>query len=276
MPRGKSRGRGGFGPARGGASDGPSEADGMRWLTTYGDMVTLLMAFFVILFSFSQIDVQRFETFLSGLESPFGNPAMSDSLLDGGAGIVGGAAGTDPDPVANLGQDPMPNPAEETIDVSVQGLRETAGEIEAALESAGLDELVDYQIDHRGLVLTIATDAVLFETGSTVLSDQGRHLMAQIAPVLARVPNDVRVEGHTDDVPLSRAGYTNWNLSTDRAVAVLTLLHEAHGVDPKRLVAVGYGEFRPISPNESAQGRAANRRVEIIIAVPETITHGSQ
>jgi chemotaxis protein MotB len=264
MARGKARGRDAHGPKRGGDGGG-GDADGMRWLATYGDMVTNLLGFFVILFSFSQLDVQQFEQFLAGLEEVFDNPAYQQSILDGGLSIVDNGIGPGQD---EPGQGPTPAP-DDALEVSIEGLRETAAQIEAALQAAGLEGVVQYKIDHRGLVLTIGTDAVLFATGSTQLSPQGRHLIAQFAPVLADVPNDIRVEGHTDDVPLSRNGYTNWNLSTDRAVAVLDLLHQAHGLDPQRLVAVGYGEFRPIAGNESAEGRSTNRRVEIIVAVPE-------
>jgi len=264
MARGKARGRDSHGPKRGqGGGDGDGGGD--RWLATYGDMVTLLMAFFVILFSFSQIDAAKFDSFVDGLSDTFGSRG---GILDGGEGIIIDGEVVDP-------TDPEQAEAE-ALEVSIEGLRETGSEIEQALTDAGMGGIVDYKIDHRGLVLTIGTDAVLFETGSTELSPTGRELIAQIAPVLNRVPNDIRIEGHTDNVPLSRNGYTNWNLSTDRAVAVLSLLHGLHGVDPKRLVAVGYAEFRPISSNDFPEGRATNRRVEIIVAVPEKRSDVSQ
>ncbi|HWH33220.1 MAG TPA: flagellar motor protein MotB [Egibacteraceae bacterium] len=269
MARGKARGREEHGPKRGGGGGGDGDGGDSRWLTTYGDMVTNLLGFFVILFSMSSVDPARFQSFVEGLyETTFRN----ESILDGGITIDGELVGPGGEP---SGLTPEEQAAEE-LKVSIEGLRETGAQIEQALQSAGMGGLVDYKIDQRGLVLTIGTDAVLFETGSTELSPQGRDLLAQIAPVLARVPNDIRVEGHTDNVPLNRAGYTNWNLSTDRAVAVLNLLHEVHGVDPVRLLAVGYGEFRPISENETAEGRAANRRVEIIVAVPERRSNVSQ
>jgi chemotaxis protein MotB len=261
MARGKARGHGQHGPARGGGGRGGGGGgggdDSQRWLTTYGDMVTNLLGFFVILFSFSQVNPQAFGEFVEGLaETTFQNTAAESGKLNGGAGLE------------VEGQTPEEAAAEE-LKVSIEGLREAAVEIESALSAAQMGGLVNYKIDHRGLVITIGTDAVLFETGSTELSASGRALLATMAPVLAKVPNDIRVEGHTDDVPLDRGGYSNWNLSTDRAVAVLNLLYQVHQVDPNRLVAVGYGEFRPVAGNESPQGRASNRRVEIIVAVPE-------
>ena len=271
MARGKARGRENHGPKRGGGGGGDGGDSGdARWLTTYGDMVTNLLGFFVILFSMSSINPEAFKGLVEGLaESTFQNNAAHNGQITIDGQIVNPV-------VANPeGQTPEEIAAAE-LKVSIEGLQETGTRVEQALAAAGMGGLVDYKIDHRGLVLTIGTDAVLFETGSTELSARGRELLAQIAPVLARVPNDIRVEGHTDNVPLNRAGYTNWNLSTDRAVAVLNLLHEAHGLDPARLVAVGYGEFRAISGNENPEGRAANRRVEIIVAVPEKRANGSQ
>lgn len=268
MSRGKARGREDHGPKRGGGGGGGGDGGDSRWLTTYGDMVTNLLGFFVILFSFSEINPASFQGLVEGLEAVGNSSAQSGQITIDGQVVEAVVANPE-------GQTPEEAAAAE-LKVSIEGLQETGARVEQALSAAGMGGLVDYKIDHRGLVLTIGTDAVLFETGSTELSQRGRELLAQIAPVLSRVPNDIRVEGHTDNVPLDRAGYTNWNLSTDRAVAVLNLLHEAHGVDPARLVAVGYGEFRPISGNESPEGRAANRRVEIIVAVPEKRANGSQ
>lgn len=268
MSRGKARGRENHGPKRGGSGGGGGDGGDSRWLTTYGDMVTNLLGFFVILFSFSEINPAAFQGLVEGLEAVGNQAATSGQItIDGEVveAVVGNPDGMTPEEAA----------AEE-LRVSIDGLRETGTRVEQALSAAGMGGLVDYKIDERGLVITIGTDAVLFDTGSTELSQRGRDLLAQIAPVLARVENDIRIEGHTDNVPLNRLGYTNWNLSTDRAVAVLNLLHEIHGLDPSRLVAVGYGEFRPVSPNESPEGRAANRRVEIIVAVPERRADGSQ
>lgn len=266
MARGKARGRETHGPKRGGGSGGGGD-DSQRWLTTYSDMVTLVLAFFVILFSLSQIDVQAFQNFLRGLESAFGNPAYSNSLLDGAPAIVGDSFGGSEGDFADDAQTAAEQAAEE-LRVNIEGLQDTAQQIEEALREAGLEGVVGSEIDHRGLVLTIGTDAVLFSTGSTELSEQGRSIIAAIAPILNTVPNDVRVDGHTDNVPLRRPGYTNWNLSTDRSVAVLNLLHLDHRIEPSRLAATGYGEFRPRAGNETDQGRAMNRRVEIIVAVP--------
>ena len=116
----------------------------------------------------------------------------------------------------------------------------------------------------------VATDDVLFPSGSTEISAKGRAIIDVIGPSLAAIGNPVQIEGHTDTVPLvGRPGYDNWNLSTDRAVRVLHLLVDSHGLAPGRMVALGYGEHRPRDDNDTAEGRSRNRRIEIVI-VAET------
>jgi chemotaxis protein MotB len=134
------------------------------------------------------------------------------------------------------------------------------------LRAAGLLRRVRFEIGPRGLVVAVATDQVLFATGSAHVSPLGRRIVATLAPTLRELSNPILVEGHTDDVPLHRGGYDNWNLSTDRAVAVVHLLQYVFGIDPHRLSAIGYGEYRPVATNLTEAGRALNRRVEIVIS----------
>jgi chemotaxis protein MotB len=292
MARGKRHGR--YSPRRAGGGDDGGES---RWLTTYGDAVTLLMAFFVMLYAMSQIDQVKFEAFLRGLEVPFGNPAVTEMALDAGTGIVGEAAPTGltdirPEPITihELSQtderdaaaepvEPVEDPVvEEEQDVGevvqhvrelsdrdLEQLREVRDAVMASLAEADLVHLADESITERGLVVSIAADNVLFDLGSTTISPLGRRIVEAIAHPLVGYPNDVLVEGHTDDVPLERAGYTNWNLSTDRAVAVLSLMYSDFGIREPRLGAVGFGEFRPRVRNDSPANRALNRRVDVLI-----------
>jgi chemotaxis protein MotB len=223
------------------------EVNGGAWLLTYGDMVTLLMAFFVMLFAVSSIETIKFEAFLSGL-SDFDNPAASQMLSPVG--------------------DPIPPPVQPPVQAvmpGATGTRDLAGKMAAAMANAGIEGEVDLQVDKRGLVLIVGTDDVLFESGSAVISERGRTIVGALAPELTGIPNDLVIEGHTDDVPLDRNGYTNWNLSTDRAVAVVNALARDHRVDPRRLEATGYGEWSPRDTGSNAAARARNRRVEIVI-----------
>ena len=272
--RGKRQG--GFSPGR---DDGGEADDSTRWLGTYGDAITLLMAFFVMLYAMSEVDAKKFEAFVRGLQEPFGNTAAAEGMMDASPGIVGDAGATVPQPIldditrslesasgangqdatATAQRDDMP-----PVDDMAQ-LEAVQQAVTESLAAAGLEDFASFRFDGRGLVLSLATDNVLFDSGSTAISPLGRDLLAAVAGPLAEFGNDVFVEGHTDDVPVGRPDYTNWNLSTDRAVAVVNLLAGEHGVSPDRLAAAGYGEFRPRVANDNARQRAANRRVDVLV-----------
>ncbi len=261
------------------------EDNPLRWLATYGDVVTLMLAFFVMLYAISQVDQQKFQMLVSGLESPFGNPAVREGLFTDGDGIVGSASveieqdeATAARSVALL--DGLPgNDADATEDQpraagdelrTPEDLAEVRDAVAAALAAADLADAVDFTIDERGLTVAIATDDVLFASGSSAFGTRGRDIIEAIAPTLAEFTNRIVVEGHTDNVPLDEAGYDNWNLSADRALAVLKLLEGRHQIDPARLAASGFGEFRPKDTNDTDPGRAANRRVELVIVVDDS------
>ncbi len=275
----------------------PEEPNELRWLTTYSDVVTLLMAFFVMLYAISQVDQTKFQLFVSGLADPFDNPAVSEGLLSEGTGFVGSDMGDGTSDFESFGapalldglpaletleddseltvyeqnenEDPDPGEGGENPDAVVtdEQLIEVRDAISSALEEAGLLGSVDFQLTTRGLVIAIATDHVLFSSGSAEFGADGDSIVAAIAPTLVTFDNEILVEGHTDTVPLDSFGYDNWNLSADRALAVLKALAKWDGVDPARLVATGYGEYRPRESNETDEGKASNRRVELVVVV---------
>ena len=251
----------------------PEAADGQRWLGTYADMMSLLMAFFVMLYAMSTVDVQKFALLVSGLAAPFGNAAdvglmpESSGLLPDDSGLDPSQHGVQPASSSVLPESPedaTPGEPGESMTPADQ-LDVVAGSLQKALQEEGLDVMVEQRREERGIVVSIATDDVLFALGSTEIDDQGRRIVATIANVLGDFHNTVLVEGFTDDVPLRRGAYDNWNLSTDRAVAVLRLMVEAHGLSPDQVGAVGYGEFRPLVPNSSPANRSRNRRVDIVV-----------
>lgn len=280
----------------------PEEPNELRWLTTYADVVTLLMAFFVMLYAISQVDQTKFQLFVSGLADPFDNPAVAEGLLASGSGFVGaGASATDTDTESfgaesildglpsienlddledeeqqpeNVDTDPGAGEGDPNAVVTDQQLLEVRDAIESALEQAGLVGNVDFEVTARGLVIAIATDHVLFASGSAQFGANGDAIVAAIAPTLSTFNNQILVEGHTDTVPLLRAGYDNWNLSTDRALAVLKALVRSEGIEPGRLVATGYGEHHPRASNETDDGQSANRRVELVVVVERGETDG--
>lgn len=310
------------GGRRGGRGGGKDKDDGTgRWLTTYADAVTLLMAFFVLLYAMSEIDVIKFTAFLEGLRDPFGNEA-GDGLLPETDGLQPEVTPTnpaeerpsDPDressPEENPADEDTPSteelleelealrvlqqqqrededlpevpPEQDIIQITDDALarlerhrlsQEQLDEVQEALDDSlveeGLRSYVEMRREERGLVVSIASDDILFAPASTTIDDLGRAVIRNVSQTLDGFPNPLFVEGHTDTVPLNRNGYTNWNLSTDRAVAVLSLMIEEHGLPSDRVGAVGYGEFHPIDTNDTAEGRARNRRVDIVVLVEE-------
>lgn len=271
----------------------PPPDNELRWLTTYGDVVTLLLAFFVMLYAISQVDQRKFELFVAGLADPFDNPAASEGFFEQGNGIVGGGQGTQ-----QIGEMAMEGLAildglpslEEESDVAAttvppapdrpevlenrDELSEARDLVVDALETAGLVDTVSFEITQRGLTIAIATDDVLFASGSAEFGERGAEIIDAIAPILTSFTNDVYVEGHTDTVPLNAHGYDNWNLSSDRALAVLKLLVDGHDVEPARLAASGFGEYRPKADNATDDGKAQNRRVELVIVLDRGETDG--
>jgi chemotaxis protein MotB len=283
----------------------PEEPNELRWLTTYSDVVTLLMAFFVMLYAISQVDQSKFQLFVSGLADPFDNPAVAEGLLNSGTGFVGADMGDGSSEIESFGApallDGLPelqqlddasgvneaNPVNDNIDdqegaggedpdalVTDEQLVAVRDAIAMALDDAGLSAMVDFEINSRGLVIAIATDHVLFASGSAEFGSNGDAIIEAIAPTIATFNNEILVEGHTDTVPLNRDGYDNWNLSTDRALAVLKALTEWDGIEPARLAATGYGEYRPRETNETDAGKAANRRVELVVVVERGESNG--
>jgi len=258
--------------------------DSNRWLTTYSDLMTLLLAFFVLLFTMSEIDATKFRELLQGLAAPFGNTGQQADILDGGETIstdemleetpameiIEEINREDEDDDEDEDEDEDAEPDEgETID-EFEELRQ---QIQEALDAADIAHHAEMEVDPRGLVISIGTDEVLFETGSAEISSLGEEIIATIAPPLVDIGNEVHVEGHTDTQPIHRPDYDNWNLSSDRALAVLRELKDEHELAPPRLAAIGFGEHRPADTNETAEGRQRNRRVEILV-VSEEALHG--
>ena len=266
----------------------PEEDNPLRWLATYGDVVTLMMAFFVMLYAISQVDQQKFQLFVSGLQDVFDNEAATEGLLDGGEAIVG-AASNEPEegdagiegvqlldglPQRDTNEPPPPPDPDATgadaLLLDMTELLEVRTAISEAFEAAGFETRATFELDTRGLVVSVATDGVLFRSGDFRLSDEGKDIVRLIGPIIQGFDNQVLVEGHTDSVPLDRGGYTNWNLSADRALAVLSLLQAEFAIEPHRLAATGYGEHRPKASNDTVEGKAANRRVELVIVAGTT------
>jgi chemotaxis protein MotB len=223
-----------------------------RWVISYADLVTLLLGFFIILYSTAELDVARFEQLRFAFADAFNVEVREGSngespIFTGGSGLVaGGALSALPDPDLEL-------------------IRER---IAAELEESGFSVGTIFVAQQEDDVVIRLADHLLFPSASADLQEEAEALMRVVGEVLLTIPNEVRVEGHTDNVPVATATYpTNWELSSARATAVLRALLDV-GVAPNRLRAAGYAEYRPVATNVTPEGRAQNRRADIVILAP--------
>lgn len=215
-----------------------------NWLTTYSDMVTLLLCFFVLLFAFSEVDAQKFRSILSSFR--------------GGTGVFDGGTSLELLDFETAEQDEMKRELEELKEL----LEEYAGE-------NGLGPEITLSIEERGLVIRFM-DKVLFDSGKADLKPESIQILDSIGDILnSEEFKDklIKVEGHTDTDPIiySSKFPTNWELSAIRATNVLRYLVEEKGIDGNRISSSGYSYHRPIAPNDTPENKQKNRRVDIVI-----------
>lgn len=240
-----------------------------RWLITYADMITLLMAFFIMLFAMSQLDLAKFAAFRKGVTEHYGDKAAP--ALDGGVGVLDTQVApptTAPPPSADAAQAALQEKQahEAAVKAENDSLAAAEQQIQAALASKGLGDAVRFRHEARGLVVTVVTDSVLFDLGSADLRSEGRAVLDGMADALAKLPNPIVIEGHTDNKPVLGGPFaSNWELSTARATSVLRYLVDAHQFPTGRLSAAGYADQRPLVPNDTDAHRAQNRRVEVVV-----------
>jgi len=245
-----------------------------RWLITYADMITLLMVLFIVLYSISQVDLAKFRRLKEGVAGGFGGPAAAGALsggvgpLQGGGGVFdSGLHGTEAVTSAQAAQAALADAQGRAAGARQQRsvLQGAQQEIQHSLDKDGLGGTVKFRLEARGLVVTIVSDKVLFEPGQADLRPEGREVVDKLAAAIGRLPNQLAVEGHTDNVPITGRYPSNWELSTARATSVLRELIERHGIAPPRLSAAGYADERPVATNDTPEGRSANRRVELVV-----------
>ncbi len=237
-------------------------ADGERWLLTYADMITLLMALFMVLFSISSVNVSKFHTLKEVLQNAF-----TPKVLSGGGSILpeGGAQKSAAPPT----QQPVPaalaSPSTSPSVEQDEFLR-LKRELDSYAQRHGFSASIETMVTSRGLVIRLLTDQVLFDSGSAVVKAEADPLLSKISDLVDVDPSHpISVEGNTDDVPISTGQYpSNWELSTARAAAVVRYM-ASHGVAARRLEATGVAGLRPIAPNTTEAGRSRNRRVEIAL-----------
>ena len=271
--------------AGGGRKRGGGEVENEeRWLLTYSDMITLLMALFIVMWAISSVNVSKFNQLKAALQSAF-----SAKVLQANESILSGQQAPfdqDGSPIQPLDQSSSASQVVQVRSISqnISAKISTQIQAQAALQDEdnlvhiqtlvrafarehGLTKIVKADIEERGLVVRLLTDNVLFGSGEATLKPTSLPLLGEIAGLLAApdIVNPVSVEGNTDSTPIHSAQFpSNWELSSARADAVLEFL-AGHGVAADRLSATGYGDMKPIAKNTTVAGRAANRRVDIVI-----------
>ncbi|MCP4133253.1 MAG: flagellar motor protein MotB [bacterium] len=217
------------------------------WMVSWSDMTTLLLTFFIILMSFAEIDGKDFYLVLSSFRGSLG-------MFQGGYSLSAGR-------LEELGQNMMNLPSVKMGRALSKSLKNAVSIFKPEIRS----KKVRVTEDIRGLVITLSGDA-FFAPGSAVLKDGTRDILKKIGNVVNRVPNFVRIEGHTDSRIIDSKNYpTNWELSSARSINVLRYMTEEEKVNSKKLSTGAFGEQRPLDDNNTPEGRAYNRRVDIVI-----------
>jgi len=225
-----------------------------RWLVSYADFITLLFAFFVVMYSISSINEGKYKILSETLTGVFNQPDRSIKPIP---------VGDDRPRTTQQPNDAMQQGGDDNVD------GDPLTQIADAVREQFGDLIASEQLSVRGNELWIEitlNSSLLFPSGDAMPADAAFGIVEKVARILAPYQNPIHVEGFTDNVPIHNAQYpTNWELSTARAASIVRLLAQ-DGVAPSRLAAVGYGEFQPVADNASAEGRARNRRVVLVIS----------
>lgn len=247
-----------------------------RWLISYADFITLLFAFFVVMFAVSQVDSKKVGRFQDSFSLAVGISTNERGYLprmeSDGAPLAASMLPIDqlPELEGNKGEGEGDEPPK--FPQQLAELEKDLTQLQA-LE----DKLVGLKVLRRGNDLVLRLDATaLFDSGDDKLRDGAMEMLVAIADEVRDRPVDLRVEGHTDDQPIKTLRFrSNWDLSTARATTVLVGLKERGRLNPKRLAAVGYAEFHPIGDNKTPEGRQMNRRVDFVVSVTSSEVSGS-
>jgi chemotaxis protein MotB len=253
-----------------------------RWLVSYADFITLLFAFFVVMYSLSSVNEGKYRVLSESLVAAFRSPAKSLEPVQ-----LGSPMRTPPMPNQQNSQAPTnpgmtppvalpmakPNPPRQSLAdeqkqkeaaARAKVIEEMAGELEKALAGLIEKDLVNVRTTRFWMEVEIKT-SILFPSGSAAVSPSAVPTLDKVAGILKRYPNPIHVEGFTDNQPIRTTAFpSNWELSAARAASVVHLFSRA-GIEPARLAAVGYGEYQPVADNKTAAGRNANRRVVLVV-----------
>jgi len=246
-----------------------------RWLLTYADMITLLLALFIVLFAVSTISTKKFEALALGFKQSF---APNPGVLPSSNGVEQYDSLTPTAGPRQVQQHPsISSPTKQAATAAPTALSSSAEsqltsvdqKIQKAIAAKGLQAGTSTSVQTRGLVVQVLTNRVFFASDSGDLGPQGNEVVDTIASVLRTTSNGIDIEGYTDNQPITGGPYTtNEELSAVRAASVVTRLTVQDGLDPNRLAATGFGASDPAAPNDTPADMALNRRIDFVILAP--------
>jgi chemotaxis protein MotB len=227
-------------------------AGGMRWLLTYADMITLLLAFFIILFSISTINKVKLQRLVHDVGGGYNNVDAINNPPNG-----------------------------QNVAATKDDLQAMQSQLQTYITKNKVESQVQTKITREGkkreLVISLLSDKPAYDSGKADLTDSVKKILDQVYLQLKSRQNEVRVEGNTDNVPISNDQFpSNWELSSARATGVARYFVETKGLAPRRISALGYGEYRPKYPNDTDAHRAGNRRVDVVILDTDAATNAQE
>lgn len=251
------------------ASEGAPE-----WMVTYSDMVTLLLTFFIMMFSMATIDNKKFLQVAYSLRSTFMHKSDGEMFnYNTGKDIISVTPSDNGktqekfefDIKTGLLSSMEDNPLNILDEIKQKKLEDVLKEIETEIENLNLGEYITI-IDHHQYLILRFDSIILFDLGKAEILPSGKEILLKLGDILKKLDNGINIEGHTDNLPINTLLFpSNWELSTKRATNVVLLMVEQSKLNPSKLVASGRGEFKPIRPNNSEENRSKNRRIDIII-----------
>lgn len=231
-----------------------------RWLVSYADFITLLFAFFVVMYAISSVNEGKYRVMSDSLINAFKEPQSTDKLIEKNTKHDEILSGTGK-PIGKSVPQPQQTPERQK---AAESMKKVAKSVLQAMQPLIQNGQVRVTQSPRGITVEINA-SVLFKSGEAVLQPQSTEALSAVAQVLTQVDNPIQVEGHTDNIPINSPSFpSNWELSSSRAGSVVRLFTE-RGVPAARMVAIGYADNRPIDTNATSDGRSRNRRVNVLI-----------
>ncbi len=232
-----------------------------RWLVSYADFITLLFAFFVVMYAISSVNEGKYRILSDTLNEVFQSRPTSNTPIEFDNALENLPTITDEPDFIDI---PVPENVKNLTNIETPELDILSEEIAQAVQPLIDDDTINIKKTDYWLEIEIKS-GILFGSGNAQLSEDAEDILSSIADQVSKYPNNIQIEGFTDDKPIKTSAFpSNWELSSSRAASVVRLF-EQEGIDPRRMQAIGYGQYKPIADNNSAIGRNKNRRINLVI-----------